>query len=81
MMAISVVPPPMSTIMLAAGSSIGRPTPIAAAIGSGIVITLRAPAWVALSMTARFSTAVMPEGIAITTRGGARKLWLAFWMK
>jgi hypothetical protein len=35
MMAISVVPPPMSTIMLAAGSSIGRPTPIAAAMGSG----------------------------------------------
>ena len=80
-MAISVVPPPMSTIMFAAGSSMGSPTPIAAAMGSGIVITLRAPAWVALSITARFSTAVIPEGIAMTTRGGALKLWLAFWMK
>ena len=30
----SVVPPPMSTIMLPVGSVIGRPAPIAAAIGS-----------------------------------------------
>src|ERR1039458_6171211 len=43
MIAISVVPPPTSTIMLAAGSSIGRPTPLAAAIGSRLVITFRAP--------------------------------------
>src|SRR5665213_3867427 len=57
------------------------PEPMAAAIGSGMVITFLAPAWVAESITARFSTAVMPEGIAMTTRGGARKLWLAFWMK
>ncbi len=34
--ATSVVPPPMSTIMLPVGSVIGRPAPIAAAIGSSI---------------------------------------------
>ena len=36
MTATSVVPPPMSTIMLPLGSVIGRPAPIAAAIGSSI---------------------------------------------
>jgi hypothetical protein len=34
--ATSVVPPPMSTIMLPVGSVIGRPAPTAAAIGSSI---------------------------------------------
>ena len=34
MTATSVVPPPMSTTMLAAVSCTGRPAPIAAAIGS-----------------------------------------------
>ena len=34
MTAISVVPPPMSITMLPVGDSTGRPTPIAAAIGS-----------------------------------------------
>ena len=34
--AISVVPPPMSIIILPAGSCTGKPTPIAAAIGSSI---------------------------------------------
>ena len=34
MTAMSVVPPPMSTIMLPRGESTGRPAPIAAAIGS-----------------------------------------------
>ena len=36
MSATSVVPPPMSMIMLPAASCTGRPTPIAAAIGSSI---------------------------------------------
>ena len=36
MTATSVVPPPMSTIMLPPGSWMGRPAPIAAAIGSSI---------------------------------------------
>ena len=40
MTATSVVPPPMSTIMLPDGSVTGRPTPIAAAIGSSIRIDL-----------------------------------------
>jgi hypothetical protein len=34
--ATSVVPPPMSTIMLPVGSVIGSPAPIAAAIGSSM---------------------------------------------
>ena len=36
MTATSVVPPPMSTIMLPVGSETGSPAPIAAAIGSSI---------------------------------------------
>jgi hypothetical protein len=36
MTATSVVPPPMSTIMLPVGSVIGRPPPMAAAIGSSM---------------------------------------------
>ncbi len=36
MTATSAVPPPMSTIMLPHGSVMGRPPPIAAAIGSSI---------------------------------------------
>ena len=36
MTATSVVPPPMSTIMLPDGSVTGSPAPIAAAIGSSI---------------------------------------------
>ena len=35
--ATSVVPPPMSTIMLPAGSCTGRPAPMAAAIGSSMM--------------------------------------------
>ena len=37
MTATSVVPPPMSTIMLPAGSWMGRFAPIAAAIGSSMI--------------------------------------------
>ena len=44
MMATSLVPPPMSTIMLPVGSAIGRPAPIAAAMGSSISSVQRAPA-------------------------------------
>jgi hypothetical protein len=40
----SVVPPPMSTTIEPVASSTGRPAPIAAAIGSSISSTLRAPA-------------------------------------
>ena len=65
----SVVPPPMSTIMQPAGSVIGRPAPIAAAIGSSISQASRVPAFIVASWTAFFSTSVTPEGMPTTTRG------------
>ena len=40
----SVVPPPTSTTMEPVGSSIGKPAPMAAAIGSSIKFTEAAPA-------------------------------------
>ena len=67
--ATSVVPPPMSTTMLPPGSVMGIPAPIAAAMGSSIRYTSRAPACIAESRTARFSTCVIPEGTPITIRG------------
>ena len=42
--ATSVVPPPISTTIEPVGSVTGRPAPIAAAIGSSIRKTRRAPA-------------------------------------
>jgi len=66
--AISRVPPPMSMIMLPAGSWIGRPTPIAAASALH-QIHCRGAACSAESRTARFSTSVMPEGIANSPSG------------
>ncbi len=44
MTATSLVPPPMSTIMLPVGSATGNPAPIAAAMGSSIISVERAPA-------------------------------------
>ena len=70
--ATSVVPPPMSTIMLPEGSVTGRPAPMAAAMGSSIRYTSRAPAARAESRTARFSTSVMPEGTPMMMRGLTR---------
>ena len=67
--AISVVPPPMSTIITPSASCIGSPAPIAAAIGSSIIYTSLAPAAVAASYTALVSTLVISQGIPITTRG------------
>ena len=55
---MSVVPPPISTIMLPQGLEMSIPAPIAAAIGSSIKYTLRAPACDAASITALFSTSV-----------------------
>ena len=69
MIATSVVPPPMSTIIDAVGSTIGKSAPIPAAIGSSTRYTRLAPARSAESRTARFSTSVIPDGTAITTRG------------
>src|SRR5256885_1798628 len=50
-------------------AAIGADIPIAAAIGSSIKYTSRAPACWADSRTARFSTSVMPEGTPITILG------------
>ena len=54
--ATSVVPPPISTIMLPLASVTGNPAPSAAAIGSSIKKTSLAPADSAASLTARRST-------------------------
>ena len=82
MTATSVVPPPMSTIMLPAGSCTGSPAPIAAAIGSSMMYAgLRAPACSAASCTARCSTPVMPDGTQITMRGRAHLRGCTRWMK
>ena len=67
--ATSVVPPPISTIIFPVGSVIGKPEPMAAAIGSSIKYTSRAPADSADSRTARFSTSVMPNGTPTIIRG------------
>src|SRR3954466_11039095 len=72
MTATSAVPPPMSTTMLPGGSVTGNPAPIAAAIGSSMSCTRRAPALSALSWIARRSTAVEPDGTQMTIIGEAR---------
>jgi hypothetical protein len=80
--ATSVVPPPTSTTMVPAGSDTGSPAPIAAAIGSSMRYTRRAPAWRPASCTAPCSTPVIPLGTATTSRGRARRRRRqAFWMK
>lgn len=71
--AISVEPPPMSTIMLPSGASTSMPIPIAAAIGSKMRYTSRPSACSALSRTARNSTSVEPEGTPITIRSDGVK--------
>jgi len=43
MTATSLVPPPMSTIMLPVGSATGSPAPMAAAMGSSMSVAQRAP--------------------------------------
>ena len=70
--ATSVVPPPISTTSDPDGSVTGSPAPIAAAIGSSISCTRRAPALSALSWMARRSTAVEPDGTQMTISGEAK---------
>ena len=70
--ATSVVPPPISTTIDPDGSVTGSPAPIAAAIGSSINATLRAPALSALSWIARRSTAVEPDGTQTMINGDAK---------
>ena len=81
-MATSVVPPPMSTIMFPVGSCTGSPAPMAAAIGSSMIRAgLRAPANSAASCTARCSTPVTPEGTQMIMRGLENRLLCTCWMK
>ena len=67
--ATSVVPPPMSIIIDPTGSSMGKPAPMAAAIGSSTTYASRALALSAASRAARISTCVTPDGTPMTTRG------------
>src|SRR5512132_4039990 len=75
--ATSVVPPPMSTTIEPVGSVTGSPAPIAAAIGSSIRNTRRAPACSADSRMARRSTAVDPDGTQTITSGASPVVHLA----
>ena len=68
--ATSVVPPPMSTTIEPVGSWIGRPAPMAAAIGSYISPTRRAEALRQESLIARRSTAVAPDGRRLAKQEG-----------
>ena len=69
MSAVSEVPPPTSMTMLASGSLIESPAPMAAAIGCSMSWASAAPARRAASVTARRSTSVMADGTQMTTRG------------
>ena len=81
MTAISLVPPPTSTTIRPTGSSIARPAPIAAAIGSSMRCTRRAPAASEASSTARFSTSVTPDGAHTISRGWAIRRSITLRMK
>ena len=71
---MSVVPPPMSTIMLPVGSVMGSPAPMAAATGSSTRNTSLAFARSVLSRTARRSTSVISAGTPTMTRGRTQEL-------
>ena len=64
-----MVPPPTSTTIEPQACSTGIPAPIAAAIGSSINRTSRAPALYTASRIARRSTNVDLHGTQTTTRG------------
>jgi hypothetical protein len=71
----------MSTIIEPRGSPIGRSAPIAAAIGSSIRCTWRAPAATQASSTARCSTSVTEDGTHMITRERPQRLLCTRWMK
>src|SRR6185312_12150830 len=73
MTATSLVPPPTSMTIRPTGSPMATPAPMAAAMGSSMSCTRRAPAERAASSTARRSTSVMPDGAQTTSRGWARR--------
>ena len=79
MTATSVVPPPTSITMLPIGSWIGRPAPIAAAIGCSMRKVCAAPARRAASSTARCSTCVIADGTQMSTRARYKRLMPARW--
>ena len=81
MTAISLVPPPTSTTIRPIGSSMATPAPMAAAIGSSMRCTRRAPAASDASSTARFSTSVTPEGAHTIRRGWAVRRSITLRMK
>ena len=66
--AISVVPPPISTISCATGTMIGSPAPSAAATGDSTRYTFAHPAFSAASSTDFRSTSVRSSGIAMIAR-------------
>ena len=68
-MAISDVPPPISTTIFPLASSTGSPAPIAAAIGSSINLTSLAPAPRTDSLIALLSTCVDLQGTQTRTLG------------
>ena len=74
MSAVSDVPPPTSTTMLATGSLMVSPAPMAAAMGCSMSWASAAPARRAASVTARRSTSVMADGTQMTTRGRLKRL-------
>jgi hypothetical protein len=67
--AISVVPPPMSTMRFPCGSWIGSPAPMAAARGSSTRTTPLPPAERTASCTARRSISELSEETETSTRG------------
>ena len=80
--AISVVPPPISTIIWPSGLVISNPAPIAAANGSSIRCTLLAPEFIVASTTALFSTSVAWDGMHTITLGAiTRPFPHAFFIK
>ena len=83
MTAMLAVPPPISIIILPTDLEIGSLAPMAAAIGSSMSSTSRAPAFLAASRAARVSTFVIPHGTPINTRGANKVLvsWRTLFMK
>ena len=77
--ATSLVPPPTSTIMFPAGSAMGSPAPIAAAIGLDEVFMGTSREGRLLDGAALHAGDA--RGTQTTTRGWAKRCWCTFWMK
>ena len=77
MTATSDVPPPMSTTMCPVGSAMSSPAPMAAAIGSSISATWRAPGAQARLLDRARLHLGDAEGTHMTTRGRDQRLFCA----